>query len=359
MTNLFKKSRIIHPSGFTGTSTWSAPSNIALVKYWGKGEGQIPLNPNISMTLSRSVTATTLRYTVKEEEGLKWRFIFEGKAMESFHPKIDVFFTSIREYLPYLRNLDLVIESENTFPHSSGIASSASSMMSLACCLVDAGEKLTGIIPGDDEFRKLTSFLARLGSGSASRSAWPGFSVWGSCDEVNGSSDIYAVPVNHIIDPWFYGLRDAILIVSSIKKKVSSSKGHGLMIDHPYAAARYKRAEQNLSGLLSAMKNKNPEVFTRIVENEALDLHGLMMSSDPGFTLLHPKTLQILDLIRTHRQETGIFSAFTLDAGPNVHLLYHESSRAQMELFIDEELLPLCEGGGYIHDKYGDGPLKQ
>lgn len=351
-------SGLVHGTGHSGKIEWSAPSNIALVKYWGKLPGQLPANPNLSMTLSRSVTRTILSWEVKSKPGLEWSFLFEGREAPAFHPKISAFLESVKTYLPFLDHLKIRIDSENTFPHSSGIASSASSMMALACCLVGAGEILTDKKPDDHSFRNFVSFLARIGSGSASRSVWPGFAEWGYLEEIENSSNEYAVPLNHMTDPWFQGLRDAILIVRSGKKTVSSTTGHGLMNAHPYASARYIRAKMNMLQLIEALKKKDPAVFTRVVENEALDLHGLMLSSDPGFYLLEPGTLEIIKRIKRFRGETGIFSAFTLDAGPNVHLLYHSENRNEMEGFINEALEPLCEEGKIIWDKRGDGPIR-
>jgi len=111
--------------------TWKTPSNIALVKYWGKTEPQIPKNASISFTLSNCHTITTIDFTLKitsdaNNNEINFELFFEGKKKEDFKPKIAKFFERILEYCPYLTTYTMVIHSENSFPHSSGIASSAS-----------------------------------------------------------------------------------------------------------------------------------------------------------------------------------------------------------------------------------------
>ena len=110
-----------------GSFQWSAPSNIALVKYWGKKEHQIPANPSISFTLNSCKTITKLSFEKKHEvSNFSFDLLFEGKPKEDFKPKIQKFFERIAIYCPYLTNFHFTIDTQNTFPHSSGIASSAS-----------------------------------------------------------------------------------------------------------------------------------------------------------------------------------------------------------------------------------------
>ena len=123
-----------------GVVKWSAPSNIAIVKYWGKLENQIPQNPSISLTLSKSITNTSLSLTPKKNKTSNLHFEFEGEKQESFEKKTLMFLNKIEKFFPFIKNHDLEIKSNNTFPHSSGIASSASSMAALldSCRLLQA-----------------------------------------------------------------------------------------------------------------------------------------------------------------------------------------------------------------------------
>ena len=152
-----------------GIVKWSSPSNIALVKYWGKKNNQIPQNPSISFTLSESLTTTSVEFKPKKNKVNSVIFEFNGIKDHEFGQKIKLFISNIEKYFSFLKNHDINIKSENNFPHSSGIASSASSMSALASCLVDI-EKINSNQQDDSYYLKKKSFIARLGSGSASRS---------------------------------------------------------------------------------------------------------------------------------------------------------------------------------------------
>ena len=168
----------------SGTVTWQAPSNIALVKYWGKKDNQIPQNPSISFTLSNCKTITTLHFQPKESNNnFEFEIFLDGQKQDSFKSKIETFFTRVEHYLPFIKNYKFKIETENTFPHSSGIASSASGMSALALCLLDIEQQLLNEKHTDEMFNKKASFLARLGSGSACRSIAGDLVVWGKHSE--------------------------------------------------------------------------------------------------------------------------------------------------------------------------------
>jgi diphosphomevalonate decarboxylase len=119
------------------TTHWEAPSNIALIKYWGKTTPQIPKNPSLSFTLSSSVTQTQVVFEPASPGAFDFNFYFEGVAKPDFKPKLQTFFKRIGSYIPWIQGYQLTIKSHNTFPHSSGIASSASAMAALAMCLMD------------------------------------------------------------------------------------------------------------------------------------------------------------------------------------------------------------------------------
>jgi diphosphomevalonate decarboxylase len=336
---------------------WTSPSNIALVKYWGKHGNQLPANASLSMSLKNSRTRTIL--SLLQSPNLpELQFFFGGVEEPSFQPKIQSFLKNTKTYFPFLQGKSLKIESWNTFPHSAGIASSASSMSALALCLCDISNELHDGKHSENDFYRMASETARIGSGSASRSVYGGFSVWGKTRLIANSSDEFAVSLDFNIHPTFSKLHDAILIVNPAKKKTSSSAGHELMNLHPYANERYKLAEKNLEIILNALETGNTDNFVRITENEALGLHSLMMSSDPGFMLIESGTIAIINKIRMYREKTGRFLCFTLDAGPNVHLLYPESEKQEIAGFIENDLLIHCHNRQVIWDECGDGPVK-
>ena len=157
------------------------------------------------------------------------------------------------------------------------------------------------IILDEAEFRNKASYVARLGSGSACRSLFPGLTVWGKTRALAGSSDLLAVPVAEV-HPVFTTLQDTILIVNKKEKPVSSSEGHNRMIGHPFAEARIKQAGKNTADLLEAIKTGDKKTFIRIVENEALTLHALMMTSDEGFMLMYPETVRIISRITGNKK---------------------------------------------------------
>lgn len=334
-------------------SEWRCPSNIALVKYWGKKAGQIPGNPSISFTLSSAYTQTRLEAYPHQKSGLE--FYLDQQREPRFETKIQSFFKSLREEIHFLNQLYFKIYSHNSFPHSAGIASSASAMGALALCLSELEEKFTE--QRQHNFIRRASFLGRLGSGSASRSLIPQIALWGKHADIVQSSDQYAVGL-HEVDPRMHRFYDYILIIDSQPKAVSSSAGHQLMEQHIYADRRYNQANENINRLLIAMKEYDLEQFIEIVEEEAMTLHALMMCSRPGYLLMRPNTLQVIQSIREYRKNTGIPIAFTLDAGPNVHVLFPAEFLPQAEALINQELLQYCEDRHFIKDKVGMGPQK-
>ncbi len=341
----------------SGSLGWSCPSNIALIKYWGKKPIQIPMNPSLSMTLTEARTITKIHYKYHPgKKGGKLQFKFEGKEAPYFEERILKYLEIITPLIPILSHTSLEIESENTFPHSSGIASSASAMGALALCLVSFEEEVTGIRHRDQFWQKV-SLIARLGSGSASRSIYPQFALWGEAEGWVQSSNQFAIPVSGF-HPTFLNLRDSILIVESGQKKVSSSAGHALMESNPFAESRFKQARQNLNLLNIALKNGNWDSFISLLEEEALSLHAMMMTGKPGYLLMQANTISILQLTREFRVDTGHRLGFTLDAGANVHLLFADADATPVETFIQSELIRYCENHMVIKDKMGSGPFK-
>lgn len=351
------------PSGYTnviekGSFTWSAPSNIALVKYWGKKDNQIPANPSISFTLNNCKTITTLSFDKKEDTGnFSFDLLFEGSPKEDFKPKITKFFQRVEAYLPFLKAYHFTIDTQNTFPHSSGIASSASGMAALAINLMSLEKELNPAMT-DEFFYKKASFLARLGSGSACRSVKGSIVVWGEHQEIQDSSDLFGIAFPDAVHENFKNYQDTILLVDKGEKQVSSTVGHDLMHNHPYAQQRFAQAHVNLSALKSVLANGNVQEFIKIVESEALTLHAMMMTSMPYFILMKPNTLEIINRIWKFRAETNLPVCFTLDAGANVHVLYPENDKVEILEFIKNELVGYCQNSQYICDAIGNGAVK-
>ena len=188
------------PNGVQGKVGWQSPSNIALVKYWGKRGKQLPQNPSISFTLSECRSETFVNFEKADRFG--FQFFFEGKETPAFGAKIEKFLLENQVFFPFINQLRLKVESHNTFPHSSGIASSASSMSAFVMCLMEIESLLVGPSTGSGTLTK-ASYFSRLASGSASRSVFPKMALWGATDCYKGSSDEYAVSLENDIHPVF------------------------------------------------------------------------------------------------------------------------------------------------------------
>ena len=338
---------------------WSSPSNIAIVKYWGKYGVQLPRNPSISFTLSTSKSITTLQFDEKTDDNYVINFEFEGQENQKFAQKTKQFFDKISSALPWIKDYDFHIQSENTFPHSSGIASSASGMSALVMCLLDMGKILGHYHPVDIQYLNDASHFARLGSGSACRSVFPVMAAWGEHHLYDHSSNLHAVPIiDEEIHEDFKTYHNDILIVSRTEKSVSSSAGHQLMETNPYADIRYKQAYDHMTDIKQILKSGDIDAFGHIAENEALVLHALMMASNPSYILLEPSSLEVIKKIRSFRAETGLPLYFTIDAGPNIHVLYPHKIKEKVENFIHTDLKAHCSDGLIIQDNVGMGPEK-
>ncbi len=342
----------------SGKTTWRSPSNLALVKYWGKYGRQFPRNPSISFTLNNAYTETTLEYAPKSGTGtdIELDFYFDGAKNEAFRAKQLKFLESIADIFPFLRQIKCTVHSYNSFPHSAGIASSASSMSALALCLCSVERDLFGTLQEDAAFRQKASFVSRLGSGSACRSVYPVMAVWG--EGVERGSNLYAVPYAEDVHEIFHTFHDDILIISKSEKSVSSRAGHALMEGNPYADVRYAQANTRLNDLLIALRKGDLERFGDITENEALTLHALMMTSHPSYVLMEANSLAAIQKVRAFRLDSKIPLYFSLDAGPNLHLLYPDAHTNTVQDFIRQELAPLCEDGKWIPDVVGNGAVE-
>ena len=338
--------------------TWRSPSNIAIVKYWGKHGIQLPRNPSVSFTLDAAHTDTSVEFVEKatKDNEISIDFYFEGEPNEAFASKITKFIEGLDEEFGFLRDYKFRIESSNSFPHSSGIASSASAMSALALCLCSIEKILTGWPSDSTDFLNKASHIARLGSGSAARSVYPEVAIWGEHHDIEGSTDLQAIPFDTELHSSFRDFHDDILIVSAEEKSVSSRAGHALMEDNPYAPVRYEQANRNMIATLEALRTGDILKFGKILEEEAMTLHALMMCSDPSYILMKAGTLAVIDKVRAFRKETYLPLYFTLDAGPNVHLLYPDEVADQIWPFIEKELVPHCVEGKVIRDRVGLGP---
>lgn len=281
-----------------------SPANIAFIKYWGKLNPKlnIPYNDSISMNLDSCVTKTTTEFDLKLNEDKV--FIGGKKVVGEKRDRVVAILDLIRdnaEIKTFAR-----VESENNFPTSAGIASSASGFSALAL----SASKAAGL---DLNSREL-SILARMGSGSACRSIPDGFTYWrkGSSDKTS-----YAV---QIAPPDFWDIRDVVAVTSGGSKKTSSTEGHELAATSPYFSTRIKNIRKRTAKLKKALLEKNFRIFGELLEEEAIDLHVMAMTSHPAVFYWNKGTMEVIHKVFELRGK-GIFCYFTMDAGPNVHII--------------------------------------
>ncbi len=267
-------------------ATAVAPANIAFIKYWGRKDAElrIPYNPSISMNLSACTSTTTVEVSS------------EDTVSEGFDKK------RIIAHLDRIRalaqtNVCLTVTTENSFPAAAGIASSASGFAALTVAAAAA----LGLVLSEKEL----SSLARLGSGSACRSIPDGFVKW----EWEYARSLY--------QPDWWDLSDIIVIVDEGKKSVSSSAGHDAAQSSPFFQKRLDALPGRMARCEAALKRKDFRALGEVIEEECLDMHHVMQTQNPPLYYWNDETRAIMKEV----QKREIPAYFTIDAGPNVHIL--------------------------------------
>jgi len=299
------------------TSTALSHPNIAFIKYWGNRDAvqRIPSNGSISMNLEQLWTKTTVSTDARlQKDQLR---INGKKAHATAAERVSLFLETIRNMVH--SDVFFSVESANNFPVSAGIASSASAFSALAAAVLD----LLGISASEQQL----SAFARLGSGSACRSIPTGFCEW---KPGHDHSDSYAYS---IASPDQWPLWDCIAVVADNPKKISSSHGHALAGTSPFQQARVEDAPRRLEICRNAIANQDFLQLAEIIESDSDMMHAVMMTSNPPIMYWLPASLEIMQLVR-HWRESGTEAAYTLDAGPNIHVICTSSSRD----FIEEKL---------------------
>jgi diphosphomevalonate decarboxylase len=327
--------------------TVTAPSNIAFIKYWGKKDSSLqwPANDSFSMTLSESKTITTATPTQVAYDS----FSFEGKTITSLqNPDHKIF-----RHLSFLRsvtgnNARLNIESKNTFPTGCGIASSASGYAALTIAAVST---LTGAHSFND-LNELTfgrgklADLARMGSGSASRSLFGGYVQWNAGDAPSNQS------ITQVFKQEDWQLCDIIVVLSSDEKPVSSSDAHLAAWASPLFTTRIAGIHERLTSVHKAIKSHDLELLGSIIETDALEMHAVAMTGDPRVCYFLNETQKLLTWIRHERTRGQLPAWFTVDAGPNVHLICRGQDSDSIVARIQRE----WPKASIIRDRTGAGP---
>lgn len=290
-----------------------AYSNIAFIKYWGNTDHhlRLPANGSISMNLEGVETVTTVHFDESLIEDML--FLGDEKAAPEATQRASTHLSMIRD--TYGKTGYARIVSRNNFPMGTGIASSASAFAALTVAALSAW----GIKVSERE----ASTLARRGSGSAARSIPGGFVEWYKGNDHESSYAESIAPTHH------WDLVDLIAIVSSEHKAVGSTGGHKLASTSPLQQARIDNTPRRLAVCRQAIHDRDFGTFAEVVEHDTLIMHGVMMTSSPSLMYWVPPTLALMQRVRELRTD-GINAAFTIDAGPNVHIITTRSDAGQV-----------------------------
>ena len=298
----------------TYSVTARAHPNIAFIKYWGNQDDslRLPSNGSISMNLAGLSTTTTANLNLK----LKCDHLeLNGSTQTGLAlRRIQHYLNLIRKI--YKREGFLEIKSTNDFPMSAGIASSASAFAALSTAVAHLYQLHLQ--------QKELSTIARLGSGSACRSIPPGFCEWKTGSSHEESFAITIAPEHH------WHLWDCIAVVESKPKEVSSTKGHSKAGLSPLQHARIMDAPRRLDICRNAIIKKDFGALSEIIELDSNIMHAVMMTSKPPIMYWQPTSLSIMREVRKMNKK-GIASAYTLDAGSNVHVICTEESYEKVE----------------------------
>lgn len=318
-----------------------APANIAFIKYWGALDldRAIPVNASISMTLARCLSRCTVEFLAGSGDGDRVDLVDDDGSSRTAP---EAFAFRILRHLERLRGwAGLVgafrVATRNSFPSAAGLASSASGFAALTLAVTKAlGATLD---PGE-----LSRLARESGSGSAARSALGGYVEWPVGPEQHCRAAALAERAH-------WNLRDVIAVVDTTPKSVSSLDGHGRASTSPYFAVRQARLPERLAKVRDAISRRSFEDLAPVVEEEAVDLHLIAMSSRPPIFYWRPGTVAVMEAVRRLRAE-GVPACFTIDAGANVHVL----CPAEAEEAVVERISDLHGIAQIIRDGVGDGP---
>ena len=284
-------------------ATAVAPSNIAFIKYWGRKDEKLrlPENGSLSMNLSDLLTTTTVEFNknFKEDE-----IIINGVKEGNDGSRAI-------KHLDRIRKLAKIgdrakVKTRNNFPTGTGLSSSASGFAALTV----AGAKAAGLNLSEKEL----SILARQGSGSACRSIPDGFVEWLDGDTSDTSYGVSLYPEN------YWDIVDVVTVVSKNKKEVSTTEGQKLASSSPFFPVRLARIKGKINLIKKYMDEKNFPKFGELVEEEALELHAIMLTSNPSLIYWLPGTLKVMNAVKKWRQE-GLQVYFTVNTGQDIHLI--------------------------------------
>ncbi len=296
-------------------ATAFAPSNIALCKYWGKRDKalNLPINGSLSVSLGELGTTTTLRHSTTGEDSVS----LNGQALAMDTPFAQKVFAFI-ELFRREQHLPIAVATVNSIPTAAGLASSASGFAALTLALNDFLQ-LALPLP-------VLSAFARMGSGSASRSLYSGFVEWHKGQQTDGM-DSFAEP----LPAQWADFRVGIVKISSEEKTINSRDGMNRTRETSQLYQQWPaQAERDLCNLRQAIVDQDFPNLGRIAEHNALSMHATMISSWPPVLYWQAESIVAMQRVWALR-ERGSAVYFTMDAGPNIKLLFLRADEAAVK----------------------------
>lgn len=302
----------------------SAPSNIALIKYMGKRntEENIPDNPSISYTLPHLTSTVELKLNDLGQDMWEPLRASKDEVPISLGPK------EVNRFLGHLNflkqkfnvNKSFTVFSRNNFPGHCGLASSASSFAALTQCATDA---FSEIKEADKPSIQDTAMLSKIGSGSSCRSFMGPWCLW-------AENSVEA------IDFVFKDLIHSVVVTDGKKKKVSSSQAHKNVKSSLLYEGREQRARIRLGLMIEAFNNSDWPALFEISWAEFWDMHALFETSNPSFGYMNQDTFVVLSKVKEIWRKIGDGPIATMDAGPNVHLLFRKEQKQMHDDLMEQ-----------------------
>ena len=309
------------------TATAVAPANIAFIKYWGVQDAALtlPFNGSISMNLDTCLTTTTVTFDpALPDDEVTITLYGEAPAPATGRPRARVVAQLDRLRALAGSRTHARVTSANTFPSDAGIASSAAAFAALTL----AGATALGL--GLDE-RALTLLTRRGGSGSACRSIPTGYVEWvipeGPFDATGWDAESYALS---LAPPEHWALADVVAVVDAGAKKIGSAENHQLAATSAYFPTRLAEIPARLAAARTAIAQRDLELLGVTMEADAVSMHAVCMTSTPPSFYWYAGTLSVIHAVRGWREQ-GLQAYFTIDAGPNVHVICAAADRDEVQ----------------------------
>lgn len=312
-----------------------SPANIAFIKYWGQKSKELvlPYHDSFSMNLSDCYSIVELEITDDPKQNemyvKKYKAKKHEKSSKEAIEKVAKFFSMVKDYLGVKEGKGFIIQSENSFPQKAGIASSASFYSALTLAIVEVFDK--NISEAE------LSALARLsGSGSACRSIPTGFTWWHKGVGENTTELLKSSYAESIADVDYWDLVDVVLILNPDEKKTGSQEGHTGAAGSTFFADRLLGLDNRVQEIREAFDQKDFKRFGKLIEEDTLSMHMVMMTQQPPLYFWSGKTLEIMKKT-VELREWGVEAYYTIDAGENVHVICQKKDEEKIITYFKKQ----------------------